>query len=49
VPSPTVTTAPTDEPLPIEEESPVRVCMQQTGQTRLRCREQIRRSNLGLR
>ena len=33
---------------PIEEESPVRVCMQQTGQTRLRCREDIRRSNLGL-
>jgi serine/threonine-protein kinase len=48
VPSPTVTTEPTDEPLPIEEESPVRVCMQQTGQTRLRCREEIRRSNLGL-
>jgi serine/threonine-protein kinase len=47
VPSPTVTTEPTDEPLPIEEESPVRVCMQQTRQTRLRCREIIRRSNLG--
>ena len=45
VPSPTVTTKPTDAPLPIEEESPVRVCMQQTGQTRLRCREDIRRSN----
>jgi|SRR3981189_2271393 hypothetical protein len=43
--SPTVTTAPTDEPLPIEEESPVRVCMQQTGQTRRQCREDIRRSN----
>ena len=48
VPSPTVTTAPTEEPLPIEEESPVRVCMQQTGRTRLQCREEIRRSNLGL-
>jgi serine/threonine protein kinase len=45
VPSPTVTTQPTDEPLPIEEETPVRVCMQQTGQTRLRCREDVRRSN----
>jgi serine/threonine-protein kinase len=45
VASPTVTTAPTDEPLPIEEESPVRVCMQQTGQTRRQCREDIRRSN----
>jgi serine/threonine-protein kinase len=48
VASPTVTTAPTEEPLPIEEESPVRVCMQQTGRTRLQCREEIRRSNLGL-
>jgi serine/threonine-protein kinase len=45
VASPTVTTAPADEPLPIEEESPVRVCMQQTGQTRRQCREDIRRSN----
>jgi serine/threonine-protein kinase len=45
VASPTVTTAPTDEPLPIEEESPVRVCMEQTGQTRRQCREDIRRSN----
>jgi serine/threonine-protein kinase len=48
VPSPTVAGAPTEEPLPIEEESPVRVCMQQTGRTRLACREMIRRSNLGL-
>jgi hypothetical protein len=48
VPSPTVTAAPTEQPLPIEEESPVRVCMQQTGRTRLACREMIRRSNLGL-
>jgi serine/threonine-protein kinase len=45
VPSPTVTTEPSDEPLPTEEESPVRVCMQQTGQTRRQCREDIRRSN----
>lgn len=48
VPIPTVTTDPTEEPLPTTEESPVRVCMQQTGQTRLACREQILRSN-GLR
>jgi serine/threonine protein kinase, bacterial len=48
VPSPTVTTEPTEAPAPIEEESPVRVCMQQTGQTWLRCREDIRRSNRGL-
>jgi serine/threonine-protein kinase len=45
VASPTVTTEATDAPLPIEEESPVRVCMQQTGQTRRQCREDIRRSN----
>ena len=45
VASPTVTTEPTDQPLPTEEESPVRVCMQQTGQTRRQCREDIRRSN----
>ena len=45
VASPTVTTEATDQPLPTEEESPVRVCMQQTGQTRRQCREDIRRSN----
>ncbi len=45
VPSPTVTTEPTDEPLPFAEESPVRVCMQQTGQTRRECRRDIRVSN----
>ncbi len=48
VPEPTVTAAPTDEPLPVAEENPVRVCIQQTGRTRLACREMIRRSNLGL-
>ncbi|QVI25677.1 serine/threonine protein kinase [Mycolicibacterium neoaurum] len=48
VPSPTVTTEapdPSEEPLPGVLESPVRVCMQQTGQTRRECREQIRISN----
>jgi serine/threonine-protein kinase len=45
VPSPTVTTEPTDEPLPAAEEPPVRVCMQQTGQTRRECRRHIRESN----
>ena len=46
VPIPTVTsTDPTEETLPAAEESPVRVCMDQTGQTRRECREQIRRSN----
>jgi serine/threonine protein kinase, bacterial len=43
--SPTVTTEPTDTPLPTEDESPVRVCMQQTGMSRLKCWESIRRSN----
>ena len=46
-PTVTVTTQITDEPLPIEEETPVRVCMQQTGQTRRECREDIRASNEG--
>ncbi|MGW0160916.1 serine/threonine-protein kinase [Mycobacterium sp. NPDC003323] len=45
VASPTVTPDPTEEPLPAALESPVRVCMQQTGQTRRECREQIRISN----
>jgi serine/threonine protein kinase, bacterial len=45
IPSPTVTTEPTDEPLPLAEDSPVRVCMQQTGQTRRECRRDIRESN----
>ena len=45
IPSPTVTTEPTDTPLPTADESPIRVCMQQTGKTRLHCWESIRRSN----
>ncbi len=47
VPAPTitVTTQATDEPIPLEEEAPVRVCMQETGQTRRECREAIRASN----
>ena len=45
VPSPTVTIDPTETPLPVEQETPLRVCMQQTGQTRLRCRLDILRSN----
>jgi serine/threonine-protein kinase len=45
IPSPTVTTEPTDRPLPTADESPVRVCVQQTGMTRLQCWESIRRSN----
>ncbi len=45
VPEPTVTAAPTDDVLPPEQETPVRVCMQQTGLTRRECREAIRLSN----
>lgn len=47
VPAPTitVTTQATDESMPLEEEAPVRVCMQETGQTRRECREAIRASN----
>jgi serine/threonine-protein kinase len=43
--SPTVTTEPTDTPLPTEDESPIRMCMQQTGMNRLQCWDEIRRSN----
>ena len=43
--SPTVTTEPADTPLPTEDESPIRMCMQQTGMSRLKCWEDIRRSN----
>ena len=45
VPSPTVTTEATEEPLPVAEENPVLLCMQQTGQTRRECRRDIRESN----
>jgi serine/threonine-protein kinase len=44
-PTVTVTTDVTDEPLSIEQETPVRVCMQETGKTRRECREAIRASN----
>jgi serine/threonine-protein kinase len=44
IPNPVVTSSPTS-PLPLENESPVRVCMQETGHTRLRCAEEILRGN----
>ncbi|MBB3751868.1 serine/threonine-protein kinase [Mycolicibacterium sp. BK634] len=47
IPNPVVTTSPT-APIsapPTETESPVRVCMQETGHTRLRCAEEILRGN----
>lgn len=44
-PTAAVTAHPTEVPLPIEQESPIRVCMEQTRQTWLQCRRDIRRSN----
>jgi len=46
VPSPTVTPGPTDQVYPDGIEEQVRVCVQQTRQTRVECREDIRRGNL---
>ena len=45
-PTVTPTLAPTDEVYSPDMESPVLVCMQQTGQTRLKCHEDIMRGNL---
>ncbi|OBI80408.1 serine/threonine-protein kinase [Mycobacterium asiaticum] len=47
VASATVSSAPepSESPVPIEQEGPIRICMQQTGQTRRQCREEILRSN----
>ena len=46
VPSPTVTPAPTDEVYPADIEQQVRVCVQQTGKTRIACRDDIRKGNV---
>jgi serine/threonine-protein kinase len=46
VPSPTVTPGPTDQVYPAGIEDQVRVCVQQTGQTRIACRQEISRGNL---
>lgn len=46
IPNPVVTTSPAVPP-PFETESPVRICMEQTGHTRLRCAEDILRGNGG--
>ena len=46
IPNPVVTSSPTVAP-PTENESPVRICMQETGHTRLRCAEEILRGNGG--
>ena len=47
VSSPTVTPGPTDEVYPSETEAPVLVCMEQTGQSRLTCHDDILQSNNG--
>ncbi|MCI4675669.1 serine/threonine-protein kinase [Candidatus Mycolicibacterium alkanivorans] len=46
IPNPVLTTSPTAAP-PSEDESPVRICMQETGHSRLRCAEEILRGNGG--
>jgi hypothetical protein len=43
--SPTATAGPNDEVYPSETESPVLVCMEQTGQSRLDCHDDILQSN----
>jgi serine/threonine-protein kinase len=46
VPAPTLTKGPNEPTYPAGIEQQVEVCIQQTGQTRLECREDIRRGNL---
>jgi serine/threonine-protein kinase len=46
VPAPTVTPGPNDPVYPAGIEQQVDVCIQQTGQTRLACRAEVRRGNL---
>jgi serine/threonine-protein kinase len=36
---------PSEAPVPADQEGPIRVCVQQTGQTRRQCREEIIQSN----
>ena len=46
IPNPVITSSPVTAP-PSEDESPVRICMQETGHTRLRCAADILRANGG--
>jgi serine/threonine protein kinase, bacterial len=46
VPAPTIAPGPNDPVYPAGIEEQVRVCIQETGQTRPQCREDIRRGNL---
>jgi serine/threonine-protein kinase len=46
VPNPTASPGPTDEVFPAGIEEQVRVCVDQTGQSRAKCREDVRKGNL---
>jgi serine/threonine-protein kinase len=46
VPDPTITAGPSDQVYPAGIEQQVDVCIQQTGQSRQQCREDVRRGNL---
>jgi serine/threonine protein kinase, bacterial len=46
VPSPTATAGPSDIPYPPGIEQQVEVCVQQTGETRVQCRDDVRQGNL---
>src|SRR5262249_27589011 len=45
--SPTMTPGPNDQVYPSDTESPVLVCMEQTGQSRLNCHDDILQGNAG--
>ena len=46
LPSPTVTPGPTDEVYPPGIEQQVQLCVQQTGKSRIECRDDVRRGNI---
>lgn len=46
LPSPTVAPGPTDEVYPPGIEQQVQVCVQQTGKSRIECRDDVRRGNI---
>jgi len=44
--APTVTPGPADEPYPGEIEQQIRLCVQETGHSRVQCRDEIRQGNI---
>jgi len=46
IPNPVLRSPPAGPP-PYEDESPVRICVEETGHSRLRCAEEILRGNAG--